>query len=204
MKIYPHKLSLSLILVGLLTFPVYAASIHERLEPCLACHGEKGQSESPDVPSLGAQPPNATLIQLYLFREKRRNHEVMIERSKDLTDTDLQIISDILARLPPPKPAEQKPDDGRMHRGREVSHKNRCGFCHNPDYSGRDNIPRLAAQQEEYLVKAMREYKSGERKGYDAQMAEVLYAMNDTEIRDVAYFLANLAAETPDKKKVPQ
>ncbi len=42
------------------------------MAPCLACHGERGQSAIPEVPSLGAQTSPYVLIQLYLFREKLR------------------------------------------------------------------------------------------------------------------------------------
>lgn len=199
MRISVRGLGLALSLVG---FAVHAASLQERLEPCLACHGEKGQSESPDVPSLGAQPVNATLIQLYLFREKRRSNHVMNETTKGMTDTDLQTISQFLVNLPPPNPPTHEPDAARMSKGAVISRKNHCGFCHNADYSGRDNIPRLAAQQEEYLVKAMREYKSGDRKGYDAQMAEVLHSMTDRDIQDVAYFIAHSPAEASKKRRI--
>jgi cytochrome c553 len=65
-----------------------------------------------------------------------------------------------------------------------------CGFCHNPDFSGRDNVPRLAAQREDYLAKALREYKSNARPGYDASMAEVTQPISDAEILDLAYFMA--------------
>ena len=44
-----------------------------RMAPCLACHGEKGYSEHPAVPSLGGQPAPYLLIQLYLFCENQRS-----------------------------------------------------------------------------------------------------------------------------------
>ena len=57
--------------------PVTAAALEERLAPCLACHGEKGQSQQPEVPSLGAQPAFYVMVQLYMFRERLRIVEVM-------------------------------------------------------------------------------------------------------------------------------
>ncbi|HLQ25529.1 MAG TPA: hypothetical protein VK138_06545, partial [Acidiferrobacterales bacterium] len=64
--------------------------------------------------------------------------------------------------------------------------------CHNWNYAGEQNAPRLAGQREDYLVKALREFKSDRRRGYDAAMADVLYAISDPQIRDLAYFLARL------------
>ena len=42
------------------------------LAPCLACHGESGQSETPRSASAGGQPAPYLLIQLYMFREQQR------------------------------------------------------------------------------------------------------------------------------------
>ena len=63
-------------------------------------------------------------------------------------------------------------------------------FCHNPDFSGAQQVPRLAGQREDYLVKALHEYKSNTRRSYDAAMGDVLYAISDEQILDLAYFLA--------------
>ena len=53
------------------------------MAPCLACHGEKGKSENPGVPSLGGQPAPYLLIQLYLFREEQRIVEIMNDVTED-------------------------------------------------------------------------------------------------------------------------
>ena len=67
----------------------FADAFEERIGPCLACHGENGQSDKAEVPSLGAEPAFYLLIQLYLFREKQRRIEIMNDVAKDLTDEDL-------------------------------------------------------------------------------------------------------------------
>lgn len=172
--------------------PASAQSFAERWSTCLACHGEKGQSETPETPSLDAQPSPAMLIQLYLFREKRRSNEIMSEMAKGMSDADLQQFADAIAKLPVPKPPADAPDATRMERGRTLAQKYRCGFCHNPDFSGRDNLPRLADQREDYLLKALRDYKSGARPGYDPQMQEVLPPVTDDEMVELAYFLARV------------
>jgi cytochrome c553 len=169
--------------------PASAQSFNDLWSTCLACHGENGQSDTPETPSLGAQPSAATLIQLYLFREKRRQNEVMAEMAKTMTDADLQKYADAIAKLPAPKPVADTPDAARMERARDLVNKNHCNSCHNPDFSGRDNIPRLAGQREDYLLKALRDYKSGVRPGYDPQMAEVLAPVTDEQIVDMAYYV---------------
>ena len=97
-----------------------------------------------------------------------------------------------VAKLPPPKPSDASVDTARMERARALIEQHRCNFCHTEDYSGEENVPRLAGQREDYLVKAMREYKNNTRRGYDASMADVLYPISDEEILDLAYFLSRL------------
>jgi cytochrome c553 len=167
-----------------------AQTFEQRVAPCLACHGEQGQSSLPEVPSLGAQPAPYLLIQLYLFRGRQRRIEVMNEASRDFSDDDLKTFSDFIAKLPPPRPADGDVDRTRIDRGQALVRQYRCDFCHNPDLAGRDNVPRLAGQREDYLIKAMREYKSNARPGYDASMADVLARISDAEILDLAYFAA--------------
>ncbi|HEU0060996.1 MAG TPA: cytochrome C [Hyphomicrobiaceae bacterium] len=167
-----------------------AQTFEQRVAPCLACHGEQGQSSLPEVPSLGAQPAPYLLIQLYLFRGRQRRIEVMNEASRDFSDDDLKTFSDFIAKLPPPRPADGDVDRTRIDRGQTLVRQYRCDFCHNPDLAGRDNVPRLAGQREDYLIKAMREYKSNARPGYDASMADVLARISDAEILDLAYFAA--------------
>ena len=78
------------LLIGAPSAPLHAETLAERAAPCLACHGEKGQSETPEVPSLGGQPAPYLLIQLYLFREKQRTQEIMNDQTKGFTDDDLR------------------------------------------------------------------------------------------------------------------
>lgn len=167
-----------------------AADLGEQLAPCLACHGADGQSELENVPSLGAQPAPYTLIQLFMFREKMRVAEPMNEMAKNLPDNELQSIADFLAKQPAPKPPADPGEPARLERARALTEQNHCNICHRPDFSGRENVPRLADQREDYLLKTLRDYKSGARRGYDASMAEVLQPLDDAQFVEFAYYLA--------------
>ena len=168
-----------------------AQPLAERIAPCLACHGEKGTSEIPEVPSLGGQPAPFLLIQLYQFRERQRLAEPMNELTKDFTDDDLRTFSDELAKLPPPTPPTEGAEPARLEKGRAAAQRHRCGFCHNPDMSGHDQIGRIGAQREDYLLKALREYKTAERRGYDPAMVEVAQSIPDDDLADIAHYLAH-------------
>ena len=174
------------------TLSAFAAAPPETLEPCFACHGTTGQSETENVPSLGAQPSKYVLIQLFMFREKLRPVEPMTELTKDWSDADLQQTADFIATLPPPKPTTDPVDPPRLERARALVEQNQCNVCHRPDFSGQENVPRLAGQREDYLLKALREYKSGARHGYEPTMAKVLQPVDDAQLVEFAYYLSRL------------
>ena len=172
--------------------PALPADLSEKMAPCLACHGVEGQSENENVPSLGAQQASYTVIQLYMFREKTRLAEPMNEMAAGLSDGDLQSIADALATLPAPKPPDDPGDPARLERARAMAEQNRCNSCHRPDFSGRESVPRLADQREDYLLKTLREYKSGARRAYEPIMVEVLQPISEAAMVELSYYLANL------------
>jgi len=179
------------ILIGVLAGSAHAVTYDEKLATCLACHGEKGISETSEVPSLAGMPGDFTLIQLFLFRQNTRKIEIMNDLAKDMTDDDLRKFSEYFAKLAPPK-ATEAADPAIAARAQAVIAKNHCGSCHNPDFSGREQMPRLAAQRVDYLLKALRDYKTAKRPGYDATMDEVIRAVSDADIVDLSHYLARM------------
>lgn len=185
------KTAVSLALV-LLASSASAQKFEDRIAPCLACHGERGQSEMANTPSLGAQQAPYVLIQLFMFRDKLRSSEIMNEMAKPLSDDDLRSFSDFIAGLPKPVPPADAGDPVRMQLGRAAAQQHRCNTCHNPDYSGKENVPRIANQREDYLAKTLAEYKSNTRHGYDASMADVMAPVTPEQIAHLAYYIARI------------
>jgi len=172
-------------------------STEKQAEVCFACHGKSGTSQAPLTPSLGGQPSFFTVAQLFLFRDGRRGKAPtpMDEFAKKLSDADLQSLAAVFEKQPPPKPAG-KADAARLGKGRALVQKSNCAVCHNPDFSGRAQMPRLAGQREDYLLKAMRDYKGGLRIGYgSATMPEELAGFSDADLADLAHFFSQLPAK---------
>jgi cytochrome c553 len=167
-----------------------AQSVKERLPTCLACHGENGQSQNPGVPSLGAQQSYYVTVQLLMFRDRLRVVDPMNDMTNGLTDADLQSFADIIAKLPAPQPPAGPVDDARIQRAKALVEQNRCNICHTPNFAGQQNVPHIADQREDYLVKALRGYKDNSRRGYDAAMADVIAPITDEQILDLAYYIA--------------
>jgi cytochrome c553 len=169
-----------------------AETIEQRTVPCLACHGEHGQSVTENTPSLGGQQAPYALIQLFMFREKLRTFEPMNEMAKAFTDDDLRLFSDFISKMPKPAAPADAGDPARLARAEALVARHRCNSCHNTDFSGKDNVPRIADQREDYLAKTMKEYKDNSRHGYDGTMAEVLQPVTSEQIDDLAYFIVRV------------
>jgi cytochrome c553 len=79
-----------------------------------------------------------------------------------------------------------------MQRAQALAQQHRCNSCHNADFSGKDNVPRIANQREDYLAKTLGEYKDNSRHGYDGSMADVMGPVTAEQIADLAYFIARV------------
>jgi cytochrome c553 len=172
----------------------FSAEKDSKAEPCFTCHGNSGTSQTALTPSLGGQPSFFVIAQLFLFREARRNKPgtPMDAMAKPLKDDDLRSLAALFSKQPPPQPPARGRDEAKYARGKALLAKRNCAVCHNPDFSGRDQMPRLAAQREDYLLKAMRDYQKGERIGYgSATMPEELAGLGDADLVDIAHYLAH-------------
>jgi len=187
-----RRLVAALALACAAAFPVSAQTVQQRLPACLACHGENGQSQNPGIPSLGAQQAFYVTVQLLMFREHMRVADPMNDMTKGLSDDDLQQFATIINKLPAPRPPDGPVDAARIERARALVTQNRCNFCHTATFAGQDNVPHIADQREDYLIKALRDYKDNSRHGYDATMAEVMQPISDDQILDLAYYVARV------------
>ena len=122
-------------------------------------------------------PADFTLIQLFLFRQGTRKVEIMNDLAKDMTDDDLRKFADYFAKLPPPKAVRRcgrSGDRGARAGGHRARTTATPATTRISPAASRCRGSR--AQREDYLLKALRDYKSGQRPGYDATMDEVIRA----------------------------
>jgi cytochrome c553 len=168
-----------------------AQSLRERIAMCPACHGETGQSVNPDIPSIGGQPRLFVMYQLFFYRDGRRKSPEMNAIAKDISDADLTALSDYVAKLPPSPPAGGAIDEARYQRGAKLAQERICASCHNPDYSGREQMARLAGQHPGYTLKALQDFRAGIRIGTQAAMPETVRGLDDEALADLAHYLAH-------------
>jgi cytochrome c553 len=177
-------------LTALFLCPAFAQPLPERLPLCAACHGPGGNSAIPGTPSLAGQPAIFLENQLVLMREGMREVPQMAAAVRGLTDAQIRALARHYAAQKPAAP-QGKPDPALMRQGAALAGKLHCGSCHEPDFRGREQMPRLAAQREEYLLAAMNGYRNYTRKGGDTVMAAALYGLSDADVKALAHHLAH-------------
>jgi cytochrome c553 len=187
---------LALGLAALTDFPAHAADAvaagKEKAELCAGCHGDNGISQTENIPSLAAQQDQFIQWQLVFFRSGARKNEQMQPIVEQITNEDIRNLGAYFASLTPPKPpADDNPDLSK--KGAQAAVGRRCATCHTDSFAGTKAVARLAGQREEYLVKALHDYKSGVRSGgAGAAMSDVAYPLSDEEITALAHYLAHL------------
>jgi cytochrome c553 len=158
---------------------------------CGACHGADGQSQIKDIPSLAAQPIIFIENQLVLIREGVRDVPQMKGLLEGVSDAEISALAKYYAGLAAPK-ATPRGADPLYAKGETLAREARCGICHLPNYLGREQIPRLAGQREDYLLHSMRQFVAGQATGRDSNMAASLHGISDADLKALSHYLARV------------
>ena len=162
-----------------------------RVAVCGACHGANGNSQLKDVPSLAGQPKVFLENQLVLIREGMRDIPQMKGLLDNVPDAELTALAQHYAGLAVAKPPAQRKADV-FARGESLAKDMRCGICHLPNYVGREQMPRLAGQREDYMLYTMRAMKANQAVGRDPIMSASLHGISDDELQALAHYLARV------------
>jgi len=164
--------------------------------PCAACHGADGNATVPGMPSLAGQPAFFTHWQLIKYRDGRRKDPQMSGPAQNLTDTDMADLAAYYAAQQP-RPRSASTDPSRVAEGRRLAALHHCTSCHRPDLSGQQQVPRLAGQDFEYLLKLLRSFKARTATDLDGLMTMSAQPLREEEIVDLVHFMASLRSGAP-------
>ena len=165
----------------------------EKAELCAACHGEAGISQTENIPSLAGQQDQFIQWQLVFFRSGARKNEQMQPIVEQIDNNDVRNLGAYFASLTPFKASTPDDNPDLSKKGAQAAVGRRCASCHTDTFAGTKAVARIAGQREEYLLKALHDYKSGVRSGgAGAAMSDVAYPLSDEEIAALAHYLAHL------------
>jgi cytochrome c553 len=160
-------------------------------ETCAGCHGADGNSPDPALPILAGQTWRYLYLQLKDYQEGRRGDPQMTPFVQGLSRADLQNVAAFYAAQKP-RPAAFKADAARVARGKAKAAEVLCTMCHQGAFKGQNEIPRVAGQHHDYVVKQMKDFRDGRRTNDAGTMVSVSRTLSDADIEDLAQFLADL------------
>ena len=163
---------------------------------CIECHAVDGNNPDPNVPKLTGQLPDYLFKQMLGFASGERKSHVMSNMIKLVKTTDeLTDIAAFFYSLPIMSGTGKETPLSKQ--GEALFIQERCMYCHNytgkPDASFAGSAPVIGGQNKEYLVKILKEIRSGVRKAdiHDL-MKKTLATQSDQHIEALAEFLSSV------------
>jgi cytochrome c553 len=194
-----HRTALSSLITGLCALAgiVGAAQAQDaaagktKAAVCAACHGADGNSASPQFPILAGQTARYIYVQLRDFKEGRRSDPTMSPMAQPLSREDMFDIAAYFAAQRPRSP-DFKVDPAKAERGRRKAEETLCSMCHLGGLKGQNEIPRVAGQHHDYVVKQLTDFRQGRRTNDAGNMASVSKTLSGQDIDDLAHYLVTL------------
>lgn len=162
-----------------------------KAQACAACHGADGNSSSGSYPNLAGQTWRYLYVQLKDFKEGRRSDPVMSPMAAPLGRQDMIDIANFFAAQTP-RPSAFKVDESKVRLGKAKADEVLCTMCHLGGFSGQNEIPRVAGQQYEYIVKQMQDFRSRTRTNDAGNMTSVTKTLSDADIENLAQYITGL------------
>ena len=164
----------------------------EKSFTCTGCHSAPGLRNvypAYKVPKIGGQNADYLKQALRAYRDGARTHHTMHAQTAQFTDEDIDNVAAYFSQLP----AESSRSAMLSFKGNASAGKEKatvCLVCHGEGNKTQNAItPIISGQYEDYILHALRSYKSGDRN--DPIMGATINAFSDADFKDlVAYYAA--------------
>ena len=160
-------------------------------EVCAACHGADGNSVAPIFPNLAGQTARYIYLQLKDFKEGRRKNELMSPQVANLSKQQMNDLGMWYASQKA-KPTGFQADGAKVIEGKKVADAALCPMCHLGGFSGQNEVPRVAGQHYDYILKQLMDFKYKRRTNDAGNMQSVVRTLSDDDLEKLAQYAANL------------
>jgi cytochrome c553 len=167
------------------------SKVPDKAQVCIACHGPGGHSTDPQWPILAGQTARYLYLQLKDYKEGRRQNDQMSPLAANLSREDMLELSSYFAQQKP-RGAKFKPDEARAALGKAKADETLCTMCHLGGFAGQNEIPRVAGQHFQYIVKQLQDFKEKKRTNDAGSMTSVSGTLTDEDIQNLAHYLVGL------------
>lgn len=182
-------------LLGGLALPVHAqgnpAAGKEKAATCAACHGPDGNAPMPQYPNLAGQNARYLYLQLRDFKEGRRKDPLMSPMAANLSRDDMYDLAAYFAAQKP-APSNFKIDPAKANEGKTIADAALCTMCHQGGFAGQNEVPRVAGQHYEYIVKQLKDFRDRRRTNDAGNMTAYTKGLTDEQVDALAQYITNL------------
>ena len=156
---------------------------------CANCHGEGGNSATPETPNLAGQNTSYLLEQLRQFVDGRRKNPFMEGMIRALNaDEKIGVVLYYAS-----KEVAYKPPANALLAAKGQDYYNKiCFRCHGDQGRGNETIARIAGQQPAYLATTLKRYRDGSALRKDPLMAANTKTMTDGDIDAVVAYVSSM------------
>ena len=168
-----------------------ADEIPAKAAMCLGCHGVNGNSSMPGTPSLAAQNARYIYLQLRDFQEGRRENPIMSPMTAGLTRPEMQELANYFSKQKlSSKGFKADPDKAAL--GKAKADETLCAMCHLGEFVGQNEIPKVAGQNFDYVVKTLKDFKAKNRANDAGNMTSVASTLSEQDIENLGHYISGL------------
>jgi cytochrome c553 len=181
------------LLACIVATPVFAdaAAGEKKSASCTTCHGNDGNSAAAAYPNLAGQTSAYLYKQLKDFKEGRRKSVVMSPMVGFMSDQDMQDLADYFS-VQSPQRSSFSPDPTMVAEGKKITQDLKCVSCHQSNFKGLNEFPRVTRQQYNYTVKQLKDFRDGVRTNDNGTMAPLAKNLTDEQIKAIVHYLSTL------------
>lgn len=160
---------------------------------CAKCHGDDGNSKTPGIPSLAGQQPHYLVTAVQEYHQGERQTGAMKSILRESSSLELESLALFFASQDPAPRAA--PAFGDPALGEPATAM--CGGCHGHHGVSADAAtPSLAGQDPQYLMKAIKAYRTTRRQW---GMQRYVAGLSDKEVENIAAYYASQTPKAADK-----
>jgi cytochrome c553 len=180
-----------------------ADTMAQRMQACVACHGQEGRATSDGFfPRIAGKPAGYLYNQLVNFRDGKRKHATMAYLVDHMSDAYLREIAGYFAALelpyPPPQTAHAAP--ATLARGEQLVRQGdaargipACASCHGDAMAGAaPAMPGLLGLPRDYILAQFGAWRTGQRRAAQPDcMGEIARRLAPEDVSAMAVWLSS-------------
>lgn len=168
-----------------------AGTIAAKAAICAACHGANGVPVSASIPNIWGQNEGYIYVELEDMKSGARANPQMAGLMPGLSKADIAALAAYFAAKPWPDLQQASASAADSKEAQQANDSIGCSGCHMDQFQGASVVPRLAGQNQTYLLAQMTNFRSGARAN-NPGMTSLMKATSPADLASLSKYVAGL------------